>query len=190
MESLAVILGKVNMNQQMIDAEHKEFNSMEESKEEIGAVLDLRKFQKEIKEDLAAEIRSSQLEIKHVLQEIREVWMEMELRLSTQANLVTLIKEVNHSLSNVKAFQNVPKGHWNCVAGDEEDQVLQYVDEKSGSVHKWECNGVSEGDKENESMDIGKTKLAFCVLLQTSEMKGYNFSSSGAWEEASFTELF
>ncbi|KAL8207369.1 UNVERIFIED_CONTAM: hypothetical protein K2H54_055478 [Gekko kuhli] len=156
MESLAVILGKVNVNQQIKDTEQRKFKSMEESKEETGAVLDLRKFQKEIKEDLAAEIKSSQLEMKCVLQEIKEAWMEMELRLSTQASLVTLMKEVSHSLSNIKAFQNVPKNNWNSVAGDGDEQAFQYFDEKAGSIHKWECNGVSEGDEENESVDIGE----------------------------------
>lgn len=144
---------------------------MEESKEEIGAVVDLQKFQKEIKEEIAAEVKSSQLEMKIVLKEIKEAWMEMELRLSTQASLITLMKEVSHSLSNIKAFQNVPKNCGNCFGGDGEEQAFQYLDEKAGSIHKWECNGINEGDKENVSVDIGKTQFAWYILLWTNEMK-------------------
>uniref|UniRef100_A0ACB8E751 Uncharacterized protein n=1 Tax=Sphaerodactylus townsendi TaxID=933632 RepID=A0ACB8E751_9SAUR len=164
MESLAVILGKISTNQEVMYAEQRKCNGIEESKEETGAILALQKFQKEMKEDLAAEINSSQLEIKCVLQEIKEAWMEMELRLNTQANLVTLMKEVCHKLSSIKVLQNMPESHWNCVAEDGEQQAFQYLDEKVGSIHKWEYNGVSKEDYNNVDIE-GKSLFELSKLM-------------------------
>ncbi|KAF7248840.1 hypothetical protein EYD10_05643 [Varanus komodoensis] len=172
MDGLAAIIGESAVNQERTNVEQTELNILVESKKGFGTTLDLQKIQKAIKEDLAAEIKSSQLEIKCVLEEIKEKWMEMEIRLKTQADLLMLMKEISYNLSNIKVFQTVKMpASLNCVAGDVQDCTFQFLDEKAGSIDKWGTNSLSEGNEEVLALvDKGKQKNPknSCIQTQTS----------------------
>lgn len=171
MESLAIDLGQMNTNQEVTreasQTEPKEPSSMVESQKGIGTALDFQKIQQAIKDDLAAEIKSSQLEIKCVLEEIKEAWLEMETHLKAQADLVTLMKEVSHSLTNSKVFCTVEKSRTmptglNCVAGDVQEQIFKCLDEEDGSIHKWETRSLSYRNGAN--VILGKEQLETCWI--------------------------
>lgn len=171
-ESLAINLGKMKTNQEVTQTE--QLSNMVESREGIGTALDFQKIQQAIKDDLAAEIRSSQLEIKCVLQEIKKAWVEMEIRLNTQADLLTLMKDVSHSLTNTKVFQKSQEMPitLNSVAGDVQEQKFQSLDEEFGSIDKWETRSLSDGN--GQTVALGKTQLESCLIKsrKTSELKG------------------
>ncbi|KAJ6668608.1 hypothetical protein lerEdw1_012090 [Lerista edwardsae] len=171
MESLAINLGEMKANQEATQME--QLSSMVESREGIGTSLDFQKIQQAIKDDLAAEIRSSHLEIKCVLQEIKKAWVEMEIRLNTQADLLTLMKDVSHSLTNIKVFQTMQKSQempttLNCVAGDVQERIFQCLDEEFGSIDKWETRSLSDGNGETVALvDKGKPKSSKNSCIQT-----------------------
>lgn len=113
MEFLAALLAEIKASQEAMRAGQRELkHDMETSQKEIGTVLALQRSQLQVKEDLKAEVKSSHLDIRTVLEEIRRVREEMEARLNTQADLVLLIKEMSTNLMCVdKAFQKMEERH-------------------------------------------------------------------------------
>lgn len=77
---------------------------MEIPQKEIKTNTVAQKSQPQMEEDLKARIKSSQLEIKTMLEEIQRERKEMEFRLSAQADLVSLIEEVSTNLTSVDHF--------------------------------------------------------------------------------------
>lgn len=163
METIAV-LGEAESNREVASAEPKELSHREDDKKGIVTALDLQKMQKSFKDDLAAEFKSSQLEIKRVLEEVKTAWMEMEVRLNTQADLVTLMKELSHSLTNIKVFQKMAKcqkapASLNGVTGDDGEQTYPCCDEMIDSIHKRGSNNWQDGNEEYGA--VGKECGAF-----------------------------
>ncbi|XP_060634556.2 microtubule-associated tumor suppressor 1 isoform X3 [Anolis sagrei] len=170
---LMEVLGRTKDNQQMVKLEQQELNSMVEYGKVNGTISDLWRIQQAMKEDFASEIKSSQLEIKCVLEEIKKSWMEMEMRLSTHSDLVSLMKEVSHHLNNFQVFHAMVKSpkmpaNLNCAAESDWEQPLSFWDKQVEYFDKCEANGWSEVNEESLALvDKGKQKSPKNSCLQT-----------------------
>ncbi|XP_063258110.1 microtubule-associated tumor suppressor 1 isoform X3 [Prinia subflava] len=156
-------------------------HDVETSQKEIRTVLALQRSQQQVKEDLKAEVKSSHLDIRTVLEEIQRVREEMEARLNTQADLVLLIKEVSTNLTCVdKAFQKMEerqKVFTSLHLSTRENAEQGFCFEKClhqtymGSERPMEANSLDEEcEKKVLGVDKGKQRSpkSSCIRTQAS----------------------
>ncbi|XP_034298840.1 microtubule-associated tumor suppressor 1 isoform X4 [Pantherophis guttatus] len=172
MDDLAVTFRGTQTNQELYKAEQKEFNTMIESRRGMVTTFDLQEIQQSIKE----EIRSGQLEMKCALEEIKRAWMEMEIRLNTQADLVTLMKDMSQNLTNIKVFQTTVKSqnipdNLISVAGDDQDQIFQLLGKKPENISRCASSWNKKNEENLAFVGQGKQKSPKNSCLQTRTSK-------------------
>nr|XP_005282127.1 microtubule-associated tumor suppressor 1 isoform X7 [Chrysemys picta bellii] len=131
------MMAEIKASQEAMKAGQKELrNGMEISQKEIRTVLDAQRSQQQMKDDFKAEIKSSQLELKTVVEEIQTVRKEMEVQLNAQADLVYLIEGISSNLTNVvKVFQKMEKSQKALTSLD----LANREDQKQGLKDNNEC---------------------------------------------------
>nr|XP_016849531.1 PREDICTED: microtubule-associated tumor suppressor 1 isoform X4 [Anolis carolinensis] len=99
--------------------------------------------------------------------------MEMEIRLNTHSDLVSLMKEVSHHLNNFKVFHAMVKSqkilaNLNSATEGDWEQPLDFRDKQFEYFDKCGANGWSEGNEESLTLvDKGKQKSPKNSCLQT-----------------------
>lgn len=166
MDDLAVTFRGTQTKEELYKAGQKEFNTMIESRRGMVTTFDLQEIQQSIKE----EIRSGQLEMKYALEEIKEAWMKMEIRLNTQADLVTLMKDMSQNLINIKVFQTAVKSqnipaNLISVPGDDQDQIFQLLGKYAENISR--CGASSWSEENEENLAFGKVTTVILIIPKT-----------------------